>query len=46
MRERAAGSYFVSAYFMAKTCADLIANTWGPTLFSLIAYFTIGYQLV
>jgi ATP-binding cassette subfamily G (WHITE) protein 2 len=44
LRERAAGSYFVSAYFAAKTVVDVLSQTWGPTLFCIIAYPTVGYQ--
>ncbi len=45
LRERAAGSYFVSAYFTAKTVVDVITQLWGPVVFSIIAYFMIGYQV-
>jgi hypothetical protein len=44
LRERAAGAYNVSAYFMARTCADFLTTSWGPTLFCAIVYPTIGYQ--
>lgn len=30
LRERAAGTYYVSAYFMAKTVADSVVQVRGP----------------
>ena len=44
LRERAAGAYNVSAYFMARTCADFLTTLWGTTLFCAIVYPTVGYQ--
>ena len=44
LRERAAGTYNVSSYFMARTLCDFITQCWPPILFSLIVYFDIGYQ--
>lgn len=44
LRERAAGSYHVSAYFVAKTCVDFLTTAWGTILFCAIVYPTIGYQ--
>jgi ATP-binding cassette subfamily G (WHITE) protein 2 len=44
LRERAAGTYDVSAYFAAKTAVDIITCSWSPTVFSIIVYWTIGYQ--
>lgn len=44
LRERAAGAYDVSAYFLAKTVTDLLSQSWAPTLFCAIVYPTIGYQ--
>jgi ATP-binding cassette subfamily G (WHITE) protein 2 len=44
LRERAAGSYHVSAYFAARTVVDFVATLWGTTLFCAIVYPTIGYQ--
>ena len=44
LRERAAGSYHVSAYFIAKTCIDFLTTAWGTILFCTIVYPTIGYQ--
>jgi len=44
LRERAAGSYYVSAYYMSKTIVDFATNFISPTIFSIIVYFCIGYQ--
>jgi ATP-binding cassette subfamily G (WHITE) protein 2 len=44
MRERAAGAYYVSSYFLAKTITDVLCQIWGPTIFCAIVYPTIGYQ--
>lgn len=44
MRERAAGAYYVSSYFLAKTLTDMVCQLWGPTVFCAIVYPTIGYQ--
>ena len=44
LRERAAGSYHISAYFMARTITDLLTQLWPPILFTVIVYPTIGYQ--
>jgi hypothetical protein len=33
------------AYFAAKTVVDIVTQLWGPMVFSLIAYFMIGYQM-
>lgn len=46
LRERQAGSYCVSSYFMAKTFVDMLTQTWPPILFSCVVYFMIGYQPV
>ncbi len=42
LRERAAGTYYVSAYFLAKSMAELIFQLIFPLLFSCIVYFIIG----
>ena len=34
----------MSAYFAAKTVVDIITCSWSPTIFSIIVYWTIGYQ--
>lgn len=44
LRERAAGTYQVSSYFMAKTAVDVITLSWPPVLVTIIVYFAIGYQ--
>lgn len=44
LRERSAGTYYVSSYFMAKTAKDFLTNLWQPMLFTCIVYFLIGYQ--
>ena len=44
LRERSAGTYYVSSYFMAKTAKDLVTNIWQPVLFTCIVYYLIGYQ--
>ena len=44
LRERQAGSYQVSSYFLAKTVVDFTTSLWSPILFSSIVYFMIGYQ--
>lgn len=44
LRERAAGSYNISAYFVARTIADLCFQIWPPIIFSIICYPLIGYQ--
>ena len=45
LRERSAGTYYVSSYFMAKTAKDFVTNLWQPMLFTCIVYFLIGYQI-
>ena len=45
LRERSAGTYYVSSYFMAKTAKDFLTNIWQPMLFTCIVYFLIGYQV-
>lgn len=42
LRERQAGSYRVSAYFLGKCFADLITQIPGPIIFSLIVYPLVG----
>ncbi len=46
LRERAAGSYHVSAYFLAKVTAETIAQLPSPIIFSIIVYFLVGFQPV
>lgn len=44
LRERAAGTYFVSAYFVAKSISDTMFQLIPPVVFSCIVYPVIGYQ--
>jgi ATP-binding cassette subfamily G (WHITE) protein 2 len=44
VRERAAGTYYVSAYFLAKTLADMCVQIISPIIFTIIAYPMIGFQ--
>ena len=44
LRERAAGTYFVSAYFVAKSISDTLFQIIAPIIFSCIVYPVIGYQ--
>ncbi len=46
LRERAAGTYHVSAYFLAKIVAETIAQLPAPIIFSAVVYFLIGLQPV
>ena len=45
LRERSAGAYYVSSYYTAKSVVDMLSQIWPPILFSLIAYFMLGYTL-
>lgn len=44
LRERAAGAYKVSAYFVAKTIGDMIFQIFSPILYTCIVYYNIGFQ--
>jgi ATP-binding cassette subfamily G (WHITE) protein 2 len=44
IRERSAGTYYVSAYFLAKSLADMIVQSVPPIIFALIVYPTIGFK--
>lgn len=44
LRERAAGSYYVSAYYMAKIVSDAVLQVSSPIVFSCIVYWIIGLQ--
>jgi ATP-binding cassette subfamily G (WHITE) protein 2 len=44
LRERAAGAYRVSAYFVAKTIGDMIFQIIAPILYTCIVYYNIGFQ--
>ena len=42
LRERAAGMYYISAYYLAKTAAEILLNTVYPIIFSCVLYFLVG----
>jgi ATP-binding cassette subfamily G (WHITE) protein 2 len=44
LRERAAGTYYISAYFLAKISVDFLAQALYPVLFSCIVYWMVGLQ--
>lgn len=44
LRERAAGTYYVSAYFLSKTVADMSVQIIAPVLFTCTAYPLVGFQ--
>lgn len=44
IRERSAGTYRSSAYFLAKCISDLSVQMLNPIVFCIIVYPTIGYQ--
>eukprot|EP01088_Endostelium_zonatum_P004076 TRINITY_DN1528_c0_g1_i2.p1 TRINITY_DN1528_c0_g1~~TRINITY_DN1528_c0_g1_i2.p1 ORF type:complete len:666 (-),score=138.17 TRINITY_DN1528_c0_g1_i2:22-2019(-) len=44
LRERAAGMYSVSAYYLAKTVADTVIQVIFPVITSIIVYFMVGFQ--
>ena len=44
LRERAAGSYACSTYFLAKTTADILLLLPCPILHTMIVYPMIGYR--
>jgi len=44
IRERSAGTYYVSAYFLAKSMADMMVQSVPPIIFALIVYPTLGFQ--
>ncbi|KXZ51257.1 hypothetical protein GPECTOR_13g744 [Gonium pectorale] len=46
LRERAAGTYHCSAYFLAKVTAETISQLPAPILFSCVVYFLVGLQPV
>jgi ATP-binding cassette subfamily G (WHITE) protein 2 len=46
LRERAAGSYRVSAYFLAKTIADMSFQIISPVIFTVIVYPRIGIYTI
>jgi len=44
LRERAAGTYYVSAYFVSKSISDMTVQLVTPIIYSCIVYPAIGYQ--
>jgi ATP-binding cassette subfamily G (WHITE) protein 2 len=44
LRERQAGSYQVSSYFLAKTTVDVLTQIWPSVVYGCIVYWMIGYQ--
>jgi len=44
LRERAAGTYYVSAYFVSKILIEGLAQIPFPWIFSLTVYWLIGFQ--
>ncbi|KAJ3095315.1 hypothetical protein HDU97_007044 [Phlyctochytrium planicorne] len=45
LRERAAGTYRVSAYFLAKNLSESVVQLFSPIAFSIIVYPLIGLQM-
>ncbi|KAG2438719.1 hypothetical protein HXX76_005264 [Chlamydomonas incerta] len=46
LRERAAGTYHVSAYFLAKVTAETVSQLPAPIIFACIVYWLVGLQAV
>lgn len=44
LRERKAGTYYVSAYYLSKVMFEMILQIIYPFIFSVIVYFFIGFQ--
>ncbi len=44
LRERMAGMYPVSAYFLAKNAAEVVLQVAYPVLFSCIVYWMVGFR--
>ena len=44
-RERAAGTYYSSAYFLSKILVETLFQLPAPIVFSAITYFLVGLQL-
>lgn len=44
LRERAAGTYYCSAYFLAKNAAETISQAPFPIIFSITVYFLLGLR--
>lgn len=45
LRERVAGSYYVSAYFLAKTTSEAALFVVAPVCFASVAYWMVGLQV-
>eukprot|EP01103_Thecamoeba_quadrilineata_P010903 TRINITY_DN2481_c0_g1_i2.p1 TRINITY_DN2481_c0_g1~~TRINITY_DN2481_c0_g1_i2.p1 ORF type:complete len:542 (+),score=70.89 TRINITY_DN2481_c0_g1_i2:28-1653(+) len=43
-RERASGTYRTSAYYIAKTLVETPLSIFFPTLFTVVAYWMVGFQ--
>ena len=41
LRERAAGTYYVSAYYLAKSCAEMLISVIYPIVFSITVRTTV-----
>jgi len=44
LRERQAGAYQVSTYYLARTTIDFVSTIISPVVFSAIVFSTVGYQ--
>ena len=44
LRERAAGTYYVSAYFLSKSIADMLIQVIAPIIFTCTSYPLVGFQ--
>ena len=44
IRERSAGTYYVSAYFLAKSLADMAVQSIPPIVYSLVVYPNCGFK--
>jgi ATP-binding cassette subfamily G (WHITE) protein 2 len=44
LRERAAGTYYVSAYFLAKSAAEVLLSLVFPILFTITLYHLVGFH--
>lgn len=44
LRERASGTYYVSAYFMAKVICECLNQIAVPSIFSFVVYWLVGLQ--
>jgi hypothetical protein len=45
LRERAAGTYYASAYFLAKYAAETVFQLPMPIIFSALVYWISGLQV-